>query len=184
MAKISDLISPLFNPALYNKPGADAARAKEKKSVRENRETRFSTILEKAAEELPAEAELPELPDSPEAVTILQDAVHSAGDELARRPFPEEIQRYKRAVRNFLRYVVDKGYTTERQIGIPQYLRPNYRGPHGRPEARERKTYTLIQVVDEKLEQLAAGILTGQTTQMELLARLEEISGILIDLLK
>jgi uncharacterized protein YaaR (DUF327 family) len=41
----------------------------------------------------------------------------------------------------------------------------------------------LIQVVDQKLEQLAAGILTGQASQLELLARVDEIAGLLVDLL-
>jgi uncharacterized protein YaaR (DUF327 family) len=186
MVKISDLVSPL----LYGK-ALEAQRASqksmEKKGLRESRKPRFSSILEKARLEKNEAADQapPELPESgDEAIVFLQDAVHAAGDDLKNRPFPEEIQRYKQAVKNFLHYVVDHGYALERQIGIPQYLRPNYRGSQNRPEARNRKTYTIIQVVDQKLEQLAAGILTGQTGQLELLARLEEIQGILIDLLR
>jgi uncharacterized protein YaaR (DUF327 family) len=48
----------------------------------------------------------------------------------------------------------------------------------------KRKSHAGIMVVDRKLEQLAAGILSGQTSQLELLARIEEITGILIDLLQ
>jgi uncharacterized protein YaaR (DUF327 family) len=39
-------------------------------------------------------------------------------------------------------------------------------------------------VVDRKLEQLAAGILSGQIGQLKLLAGIEEITGILVDLLR
>jgi uncharacterized protein YaaR (DUF327 family) len=38
--------------------------------------------------------------------------------------------------------------------------------------------------VDRKLEQLAAGILAGQHSQMDILARVEEINGLLVDLLQ
>jgi uncharacterized protein YaaR (DUF327 family) len=188
MAKISDLVSPLLNPALQGWAGEEARKTSlkqaDKKGLRKARAPEFSSVLQKA--QAAAEGEEPlELPESPEeAVVMLQDAVQSAGDDLKNRPFPEEIQRYKRAVKNFLRYVVEYGFAAERQIGIPQYLRPGYRGSPARPDARDRKTYTIVQVVDEKLERLAAGILTGQTGQLELLTRLEEINGILIDLLR
>jgi len=42
----------------------------------------------------------------------------------------------------------------------------------------------LIQVVDHKLEQLAAGILAGQRSRLEILARVEEINGLLVDLIR
>ncbi|GHV70356.1 hypothetical protein AGMMS49928_17820 [Spirochaetia bacterium] len=189
MAKIPDAISPLFNPLLQGRAGAEAQKAANKSREKTAlRGSRFSSIMEKAKVDSAAEAgelwDMPELPDSPEAVTILQDAVQSAGDDLKNRPFPEEIQRYKRAVKNFLSFVLEKGYAAEKIEGVPNYLKPNYQGKRGVPEAQERKRYTIVQVVDDKLEQLAAGILTGQTTQLELLARLEEIHGILIDLLK
>jgi uncharacterized protein YaaR (DUF327 family) len=183
MAKIPDLLQPLFNPVLQNRAGADAEKARGKKS----RGPRFSSILEQArtAASCPEDDwDLPELPDSPEAAVILQDALQSAGNDLKDRPFPEEIRRYKGAARRFLRYVVEKGYVTEQHTGIPRCLRPGYQGAHGRPEAQERKTYTIIQVVDEKLERLAAGILSGQMSQLKVLAGVEEINGILIDLLK
>jgi uncharacterized protein YaaR (DUF327 family) len=41
-----------------------------------------------------------------------------------------------------------------------------------------------VQVIDRKLEQLAAEIMAGQTTQLELLARVDEITGMLVNLLQ
>jgi uncharacterized protein YaaR (DUF327 family) len=39
-------------------------------------------------------------------------------------------------------------------------------------------------VADQKLEQLAAGLISGQLGQVDMLARLEEITGLLVDLLQ
>jgi uncharacterized protein YaaR (DUF327 family) len=39
-------------------------------------------------------------------------------------------------------------------------------------------------VVDQKLERLAAGIMAGQVTQLEILAKVDEITGILVNLLR
>jgi uncharacterized protein YaaR (DUF327 family) len=39
-------------------------------------------------------------------------------------------------------------------------------------------------VVDRKLEEMAARLLSDQLSQLELLARLEEINGLLVDLLQ
>jgi uncharacterized protein YaaR (DUF327 family) len=38
--------------------------------------------------------------------------------------------------------------------------------------------------VDKKLEDMAAMLMTSQMSQLELLARLEEITGLLVDLLQ
>jgi uncharacterized protein YaaR (DUF327 family) len=71
----------------------------------------------------------------------------------------------------------------EKQTGIPNYLKPGFKGQRGSDAAKGRTGFHLIQVVDRKLEQLAAGILAGQTSQLKLLARINEIAGLLIDLL-
>jgi uncharacterized protein YaaR (DUF327 family) len=116
-------------------------------------------------------------------VQELLDAVRSTGDDLGQRPFPEEILRYKKAVRNFLHYVVQNGYELEEHIGVPNSQKPGYKGSLWEPAAKNAKGYHVIQVVDQKLEQLAAGILEGQVSQLELLSKLEEIKGLLVDLI-
>ncbi|MDR0623830.1 MAG: YaaR family protein [Treponema sp.] len=183
MAKIE-----LPDPAGFhlNPAGHAPVRTETKKNrargVRDSRKAAFSTLLdaEKSAELGP----LPDLPVSEETVNQLMDDVRSAGDELRNRPFADEILRYKRAVRNFMHYVVEHGYQVRESEGIPKFLKPNYRGLRGTPESRERKAYVQVQVIDKKLEDMAAVILNSQISQLELAARLEEITGLLIDLLQ
>jgi uncharacterized protein YaaR (DUF327 family) len=171
MAKIEfpEAISSFLNPAVYTGIKAETKKTKHKATVRESQKSRFSRILEHITEDRAAAA-LEEFPVSEETIKELLDEVHSTGDTLKKRPLPAEIMRYKQAVRNFLHYVVKNSYAIDKQVSGANLLK--------------RKSFTRIQVVDRKLEQLAAGILAGQTAQLEILARIEEITGLLVDLLQ
>lgn len=175
MEKIDPSGSGAFlNPALY----ANAAKPREKSPVRDTKKPKFSRFLgeilgKEAGEEALAAAEF-----SGEALEGLLDDVHSSGDALKQRPFPEEIRVYKKAVRNFLHYVVENGFDVRESQGIKKKVTR----PGG--AVWQENVYHQVQVVDQKLEQLAAGILGGQLTQIELLAKVDEITGLLVNLVE
>jgi uncharacterized protein YaaR (DUF327 family) len=172
-----------FLPAAMGLHQGAAKKPKDKSPVRGGTKTLFSRLLENTGQRVDEASPLRELPPSDEAVQELLDEVHIAGDNLKNRPFPEEIIAYKRAVRDFLHHVVEYGYKIEKQEGLPNYLKPRYKGRVEDPDLKNRTSFTQIRV-DRKLEELAAGILSGQITQLKLLAQIEEIAGILIDLLQ
>jgi uncharacterized protein YaaR (DUF327 family) len=187
MAKIDFSDTAFLNPSAYSNVRSES---KKKNPVREKirgkasagspQTTQFFDILEKGVREA---APAQNVTASEEVLQGLLDGVHSAGDTLKNHPFPEEIKRYKQAVRNFIHYVIENGYALEKQAGVPNYLKPGFKGPRGGDAAKNRTAFHLIQVVDQKLEQLAAGILAGQTSQIEMLARINEIAGLLVNLL-
>jgi uncharacterized protein YaaR (DUF327 family) len=173
-----------LNSSIYSGVKPEAKKAGKKTGPRESKGVNFSDVLERSAVDSPESlGPLSELTPSEEAVQELLDAVRGAGDDLKQRPLPDEILRYKKAVRNFLHYVVHNGYAVEEHEGIPNAQKPGYKGSLWEPAAKKTKGYHTIQVVDRKLEQLAAGILAGQVSQLELLSKLEEITGLLVDLL-
>jgi len=183
MAKVDTSDTSFYmNPAAYApvKP-----EEKKSKGIRRGEKSEFSRLFDsfrgKTADEL---GPLRDLPVSEDSVNLLMDEVRSAGDTLKNRPFPEEIMRYKQAVRNFMNYIVKNTFSLEREEGIPNFLRPGFKGQRGTPEAMEGKLYTKIQVIDKKLEDLAAMLLSSQGQQFELVSRLEEIKGLLVDLLQ
>lgn len=143
-----------------------------------NRASRFARILEKQ-QETGENTELPELP--PELASLpedkilpaLLDGVSAAGDALQERPVPDNIVRYKEAVRNFIRFIVARSFQVETSEGLR--IRKGL-------EIRQ-KQYTQIHVIDEKLEKLAASILANQRDRLTILAKVEEIKGLLVDLL-
>ena len=184
MAKIDGDISPVFmTPSAYITVKDD----KRTGNVKRGGKTRFSRIFEDAKSRSAGEpglGPLPNLPVSEETLNTLMDEVRSAGDTLRDRPFPDEILGYKKAVRNFMHYVVENCYSLEHEAGIPRYLKPGYKGPRGTPDAMYQYVHTKIQVIDKKLEDMAAMLLSSQVSQLELVSRLEEIKGLLIDLLQ
>jgi uncharacterized protein YaaR (DUF327 family) len=158
--------APVFGSVPYaartetRKPGGKGA-------VKKNA---FSRLLERQeVQEAEETSALGDYPLSEEALQELLDDVHSAGDALRLRPLAEEIRQYKQAVRQFLHYVVANGYSVKTE---------SYLFNH------EKRRKVQIEVVDRKLEQLAAGILSGQLGQVDILARLDEITGLLVDLLQ
>jgi uncharacterized protein YaaR (DUF327 family) len=161
--------SSYLNPAAYTQTKADTKRTKDKE-LDKTRKSRFSSIMEETKADEASETEAANAVPQDHSIKDLLDEVHSFGEQLKNRPFPEEIKQYKRAVRNFLHYIVENGYIIEEQISGTNPLR--------------RKKFTLVQVVDKKLEQLAAGILAGQIDQLEILAKVDEIKGILVDLMR
>jgi uncharacterized protein YaaR (DUF327 family) len=165
--------SPLFNPAAYELANGEAAarqlspkarRTRPGKPGKEAKKRSFASLFESAP------SDLRELPPSEESIQFLLDKVHDLGDALSKRPFIEEIKAYKQAVRNFVHYVVENGFDTEEHISGANLLK--------------RKKFTLVQVIDKKLEEMAAAILRGQSNQLGILAALDEIKGLLVDLLE
>jgi uncharacterized protein YaaR (DUF327 family) len=160
---IPSMLSASSQPGLK----AETKKSKAKGGVFGGSRTLFSRMLESAAPEAGELGPLRELPPSEEALTELMDAVHSAGSDLIDRPFHDEILRYKKAVRDFIHYVVDNAFAVEKS----QTRRKG-----------KAKVHIQIQIIDKKLEELAAAILSGQASQLERISKIGEIKGLLVDL--
>jgi uncharacterized protein YaaR (DUF327 family) len=169
MDKVDFSADSTVNPLAFLGGGAKAGAQKtgRKKAARGAAKTGFDEILERSfLAPLGDLGPVQEVAPSEEAVQELLDQVRGAGDDLKNRPFPEEILRYKQAVRNFVHYVVENGYTVEKS-----------------ESRRHMKIYThvQVQVVDRKLDELAARILTGQADRLERVSKIDEITGLLVD---
>jgi uncharacterized protein YaaR (DUF327 family) len=126
------------------------------------------------------------LPVTEETLTLLLDNVHEAGDALIKKPFPPEIQKYKDTVRTFMNYCVKNGFDLIRETGIKaKYIERNKgRFKDRDSEAANAQTgYSSVQIIDVKLEKLAADIVIRHKEQLDILAAVEEINGLLIDFL-
>ena len=104
------------------------------------------------------------------AIGELLDAVHEAGDRLKENLSIEQVQAYKKAVRNFIHHVVENAWSVEKKTSGGNILK--------------RKEFYRLAVIDESLEKLAAEILRNQRDRLEILRRIDEINGMLVDLLQ
>ena len=166
MDKVDLSTASLLNPSLLAGLKQENKKLQNRKGIGGSRKSIFSEVLEKSAAEL---GPLREFAPSDEVLTELMDAVHSTGSDLLDRPFHDEIIKYKKAVRDFVNYVVENCYGVEK---TQTRLR----------EIRKLKPHVQIQVIDHKLEELAAAILSGQTAQLEMVSKVNEIKGLLVDL--
>ncbi len=110
------------------------------------------------------------------SVEELLDNIHEAGERLIEKPFMSSIKEYKKAVRKFVGYIVKKAYEAETDIQTRRFLK------NGIPVFDEKK-WVKVRVVDEKLEKLASYIVQSQKNQLTILKKIEEIEGILVDLM-
>ncbi len=123
------------------------------------------------ASERGGEAEFSSILDSPEAGEALEellDEVNESGERLHESQSLENIRAFRESVKRFLAYVVKHALDVEEHVSGGNILK--------------RKKFTLVEVIDRKLESLAAAVLAGQADQMEILRRIDEIRGLLVDL--
>ena len=102
-----------------------------------------------------------------EAAELL-DSVFEAGDYLKDHTDLESLRGYKDAVRKFLSVVVKRGIDVQHQQSGPDLVK--------------QKRYALVRIIDDKLERLASAMISNQRNQMDLLARIDEINGLIVDL--
>lgn len=107
-------------------------------------------------------------------VEEILDAVHECGEELVKDANYKTIENYKKAVKNFISYVVTKALEVESIEGA--------RFNSFKPESKQKR-YTLISIIDDKLDKLASGILLNQSKQLDILSKVEEINGLIVNLL-
>jgi uncharacterized protein YaaR (DUF327 family) len=91
------------------------------------------------------------------------EEVMRLGDLLAQRRTLEDLEAYKNAVRQFVRYSV------ERSLRLKKGRRMS------------RSVSLLVETVDTALADLTELVLTRETPRIEILAKLEMIKGLLID---
>ncbi len=142
-------------------------RKKEKaiKSVKS-----FSSILEDTEKSTVNESLSAESVGGHEQLEEILDDLYQLGESLKSEQTISNLKKYRESIRHFFKYVVNNGIEAEKIAGIRN------------PRTMEQKQYTLIKVVDGKLEKLAAYILSSQKSQIDILKGVDEIYGLLVNL--
>lgn len=104
-----------------------------------------------------------------ESLSHLLDEVYAKGEQLKSLPTLENIKEYRWSVKKLLKDITEKMLKLEEKVSGVNILK--------------RKRFTLIKVIDTKLESLAAEVLRSQKEQLKILSKVDEINGLLVDLL-
>lgn len=179
MEGIDALNSGLYFSAAQAAAAESAAQAKKQEKAAKAAKTKksvFASALEKsqAEHQLKLEGMPPEIAGMSveEAVVFLKDAADIAADKLKASPLSENFADYRKKVSQFMRYVVKHAYGTE------QYARSG-KNKMGRKLAPN----TLVVVVDKKLDEIAQWLMHSHSDTLQMLAKVEEINGLLVDLM-
>jgi len=147
----------------YQVPDKKKAGKKEKTQRRE-----FSRLVDSASDETELSTDDFGEADRRRSIEELLDAVFSAGDHLKKNGTLEAIKAYRHQVRAFVKFAVAHSIAVEETTSGTNVLK--------------RKRFTLVKVIDEKLEALAVSVLAAQRDQLAMLAQIDEINGMLVNL--
>ena len=103
-----------------------------------------------------------------EQLTRLLGDISTAGDRVARSRNLRELARFKMLVRRFLQEAVDYGLETKQS--------------HTWNRFGEGRRLKIVETIDERLVELAEDILNEERESIDLLAKIGEIKGLLINL--
>ena len=143
----------------------------KKKAGRKEKTLRrgFSDMVESASESGEASTGDFSEENRRRGIEELLDAVFASGDALKKSATLESIKDYRQKVKDFVKYAVRHSIVVEETTSGANILK--------------RKRFTLVKVIDEKLEALAASVLAAQKEQLALLAQIDEINGLLVNLM-
>lgn len=103
-------------------------------------------------------------------IDTLQAKVDRASKELVAKPNQLTLDEYKEAVSHLLAFIIDKSAEIRRAQSLK-------RGKDGKP-----KEFVRVEIINEKMADLAKEVHKSQKPMLDLVHRLDEIRGLIVDL--
>ncbi len=196
MAEIESLGSNYYYSGVQNATNETIKRNTKKEDVRKTggaKKLDFGKLLKGEeikepnfiADGLPVEVQSMSMD---EAAVYLADAVSLAGNDFSEEQSQENLEKFKTAVSQFIRFVVvnnfDVNIKQKRQrpgrAGQPSrlFVFSDYSVPPTKPKPR-----VYIEIINQKLDALARETLSAQSNNLQILAQVNEIKGLIVDLM-
>ena len=195
MAEIDSLGANYYYSGVQNASNEAIKRNTRKEEVRKSSNSRkldFGKLLKGEeveppafiADGLPLEVASMTIDD---AAVYLADAVGNAGNDFSDNQTQENLERFKTAVSQFIRFVVVNNFNVN-NINAPKKRKPSqpprlfvfsdYTIPKGKPRQKVN-----IEIINQKLDALARETLSNQADNLKILAQVNEIKGLIVDLM-
>lgn len=194
MAEIDSVGNNAYLAGVQNAHNAVVKKNQKKEEIDKTKKSRFANLLSKK-EEIAPEFSVIGLPTEiskmnlDEAAVFLKDAVDNAGNELSEEISQENIKKFKTAVGQFILFVVRNNYEIsskrkKNRLGhdliVPS--RTNFFSNYALPPHKADPKYQ-ITVINKKLDELTQSTLENQKDNLKILAQINEIKGLIIDLM-
>ena len=103
------------------------------------------------------------------ALGVLVERVRAAGKRFRDDPAEDNLERYKAEVRDFLARATGEAYAIAEEAGVPR--------------DGQQKLFQTVQTVSAEVDALTRHTLEGEGRHLALLASLDDIRGLLLDLI-
>ncbi|SHJ53359.1 YaaR family protein [Pseudobutyrivibrio xylanivorans] len=104
-----------------------------------------------------------------EKLTNLMNDIATQGKLLSEHMDIRDMKRYRGLVKDFLNEVVNRSH---------KFSRENFLDRRGR-----HRVYGMIKLVDEKMDELASALVQDERDHLDILNRVDEIRGLLLDII-
>jgi len=104
-----------------------------------------------------------------ERLNNLLDDITVQGNRLAERMDIKDMRHYRSLVSNFMHEIVTHSH---------QFTRENFLDKRGR-----HRVYGIVRLIDEKLDELAQELINSEKDHINILDRIDEIKGLLLDII-
>ena len=99
----------------------------------------------------------------------LKKSIDEQGSKLADKVDVKEFEKYRKLIREFIDEIVSNGYTFQREDAYAS------RGRH--------RYIATVKIVDEKLDELGKEVMSEQADKIEILSKIDDIRGLLLDMM-
>lgn len=104
-----------------------------------------------------------------ERLNLMMEEIVMQGDKIVKRMDVRDMRRYRTLIKEFMNEIVNRSH---------KFSRENFLDRRGR-----HRVYGIIRLVDEKLDELAQELVSEECDKIAILAKVDEIRGLLLDIL-
>jgi hypothetical protein len=101
-------------------------------------------------------------------LNLLMEEIVMQGDKIVKRTDIRDMKKYRTLIKEFMNEVVNRSH---------KFSRENFLDRRGR-----HRVYGIIRLVDEKLDELAKELVSEEKDSISILAKVDEIRGLLLDI--
>ncbi len=103
-----------------------------------------------------------------ERLNLMMEEIVMQGDKIVKRMDVRDMKRYRTLIKEFMNEIVNRSH---------KFSRENFLDRRGR-----HRVYGIIRLVDEKLDELAQELVNEECDKIAILAKVDEIRGLLLDI--
>jgi len=109
-----------------------------------------------------------EQPDLQEKIASMIKDINKQGDKIAKHMDVKDMKKYREMIKGFINEVVTHSH---------EFSRENFLDKRGR-----HRVYGIVKLVDKNLDDLAQELIKEEKNHLNILGRIDEIRGLLLDL--